>query len=52
MWDIFRSIGVIDSLKQKGSLKHYEEKLHEYQENEADVLIDIGLLYYKDEKYD
>lgn len=51
MWDIFRSIGVIDSLKQKGSLKHYEEKLHEYQENEADVLIDIGLLYYKDEKY-
>jgi tetratricopeptide (TPR) repeat protein len=52
MWDIFRSIGVLDNLKQKGSLKYYKEKLHEYQENEADVLIDMGLLYYEDEKYD
>lgn len=52
MWDIFRSIGVLDNLKQKGSLKYYKEKLHEYQENEADVLIDMGLLYYEDEKYE
>jgi tetratricopeptide (TPR) repeat protein len=52
MWDIFRSIGVIDNLKRKGSIKHYEEKLHEYQENEAEVLIDMGLLYYNDEKYE
>jgi tetratricopeptide (TPR) repeat protein len=52
MWDIFRSIGVIDNIKKKGSLKYYKEKLHEYQENEADVLIDMGLLYYEDEKYD
>jgi len=52
MWNIFRSIGVIDNLKQKGSIKYYKEKLQEYQENEADVLIDIGLLYYKDEKYE
>lgn len=52
MWDIFSSIGVIDNLKKKGSLKHYKEKLNEYQHNEADVLIDMGLLYYEDEKYD
>ncbi len=52
MWDIFSSIGVIDRLKQKGSLEHYTKKLHEFQENEADALIDIGLIYYEDEKYD
>ncbi len=52
MWDIFRSIGVIDNIKEKGSLKHYAGKLQEYKENEADVLIDMGLLYFEDEKYD
>lgn len=52
MWDIFRSIGLIDNLKQKGSIKYYKEKLQEYQENEADVLIDLGILYYEDEKYE
>lgn len=52
MWDIFRSIGVLDNLKQKGSLKYYKEKLHEFQEGEAEVLVDMGLLYYNDEKYD
>lgn len=52
MWDIFRSIGVIDKIKEKGSLKQYARKLHHYQENEADVLIDMGLLYFEDEKYD
>ena len=52
MWEIFHSIGVIDNLKKKGSIKHYEEKLQEYQENEAEALIDIGLLYYENEQYE
>ena len=52
MWEIFRSIGVIDNLKKKGSIKHYEEKLQEYQENEAEALIDIGLIYYDNEQYE
>ncbi|HML05016.1 MAG TPA: tetratricopeptide repeat protein [Methanobacterium sp.] len=52
MWDIFRSIGAIDKVKQKGSIKYYKEKLDEYQENEAEILVDMGLLYYDEEKYD
>jgi len=51
MWEIFHSIGAIDKIKQKGSIQYYKEKLDEYQENEAEVLIDMGLLYYDEEKY-
>ncbi|MGB9937583.1 MAG: hypothetical protein ACPK7O_07660 [Methanobacterium sp.] len=52
MWDIFNSIGAIDNIRQKGSIKYYKKKLQEYQENEADVLIDMGLLYFEDEEYE
>lgn len=30
---------------KKGSLKYYEKKLHEFQEQEAETLIDIGVIY-------
>lgn len=52
MWDIFKSIGVIDNVKQKGSIKNYRKKLHEYHKNEAEVLVDMGLLYLEDENYE
>jgi len=52
MWEIFQSIGSIDRLKSKGSLKNYKKKLQEYKENEADLLIDMAMLCFDDEKYD
>lgn len=52
MWDIFHSIGAIDKIKKKGSIQYYKEKLDEYQENEAEILVDMGLLYYDEEKYE
>lgn len=52
MWEIFQSIGSIDKLKQKGSLQHYKKRLKKYQENEADILIDMGILCSNEEKYD
>lgn len=51
MWNIFQSIGVFDKVKAKGSLKHYEKKLQEYQGREADVLIDMGVISLEEEKY-
>lgn len=39
-------LGIFDSLRNNGgALKHYKQKLHEYQEHEAEVLIDIGVIY-------
>ncbi|WP_269899436.1 tetratricopeptide repeat protein [Methanothermobacter thermautotrophicus] len=29
----------------RSALRHYKKKLHEYQEHEAEVLIDIGVIY-------
>ncbi|MGB9980386.1 tetratricopeptide repeat protein [Methanobacterium sp.] len=52
MWNIFQSIGSITKVKGKGSLKYYKKRLKEYQENEADVLIDIGVLCLEEEKFD
>lgn len=52
MWGIFQSIGTIDKIREKGSLKYYQKRLKKYQENEADVLIDMGVLCLEDEKFD
>lgn len=52
MWEIFQSIGSIDRLKRKGSLKNYKKKLQKYKENEADLLIDMAMLCFDDERYD
>ncbi|MGF7117932.1 tetratricopeptide repeat protein [Methanobacterium oryzae] len=52
MWEIFHSIGTFDKLKKKGSLQHYKKKLQKYQEHEADVLIDMGIVCFNDERYD
>ncbi|MGC9516345.1 MAG: tetratricopeptide repeat protein [Methanomicrobiales archaeon] len=51
MWKNMLILGIFDSLKGKNSvLKNYEKKLHEYQEHEADTLIDIGVLHLEDEQ--
>lgn len=52
MWEIFQSIGSFDRLKSKGSFKHYKKKLKEYQENEADVLIDMGVYRLEEERFE
>jgi len=52
MWEIFQSVGSIDKLKKKGSLKNYKKRLKEYQENEADILIDMAMLCFEDERYE
>jgi hypothetical protein len=52
MWNIFQSIGSIATIKRKGSLKYYKKRLKEYQENEADVLIDMGVLCLEKEKFE
>ncbi len=52
MWEIFQSVGSIDRLKRKGSLQLYKKRLKEYQENEADILIDMGMLCFDEERYD
>ena len=42
-------LGIFDSFEDKNSaLKNYEKRLHEYQEHEADTLIDIGVIYLED----
>ena len=51
MWNIFQSIGSIATIKRKGSLNYYKKRLKEYQENEADVLIDMGVLCLKEERF-
>ncbi|MDI6643421.1 MAG: tetratricopeptide repeat protein [Methanobacteriaceae archaeon] len=46
-------IGIFDSFKDKSSaLKNYEKRLHKYQEDEADTLIDIGVIYLEEEQID
>jgi tetratricopeptide (TPR) repeat protein len=52
MWNIFQSIGSIAKVRGKGSLKYYKKRLKEYQESEADVLIDIGVLCLEEEKFE
>ncbi|HEX3013470.1 MAG TPA: tetratricopeptide repeat protein [Methanobacterium sp.] len=52
MWNIFQSIGSIAKVKEKGSFKNYQKKLKGYQENEADVLIDMGVLCFEKENFD
>lgn len=50
---IFQLFGIFDAIKtETGSLKHYKKKLHEYQEHEADTLIDLGVLYLDDDELD
>lgn len=44
-------LGIFDNLKGKGSIKHYQKKLQEYQEQEADTLIDMGVLLLEEEEY-
>jgi len=44
-------IGLFDSFKDKHSaLKNYEKRLHKYQEDEADTLIDIGVIYLEEDQ--
>ncbi|WP_432703877.1 tetratricopeptide repeat protein [Methanothermobacter thermautotrophicus] len=39
-------LSIFDSLRDdRSALRHYKKKLHEYQEHEAEVLIDIGVIY-------
>ncbi|HIH71041.1 MAG TPA: tetratricopeptide repeat protein [Methanothermobacter thermautotrophicus] len=39
-------LSIFDSLRDdQSALRHYKKKLHEYQEHEAEVLIDIGVIY-------
>ncbi|MBE2899386.1 tetratricopeptide repeat protein [Methanothermobacter thermautotrophicus] len=39
-------LSIFDSLRNdQSALRHYKKKLHEYQEHEAEVLIDIGVIY-------
>lgn len=39
-------LSIFDSLRNdRSALRHYKKKLHEYQEHEAEVLIDIGVIY-------
>lgn len=47
MNDILLILGFMDAFTgaKKGSLKYYEKKLHEFQEQEAETLIDIGVIY-------
>lgn len=47
MKNILLILGFMDAFtgSKKGSLKYYEKKLHEFQEQEAETLIDIGVLY-------
>ncbi|MEN6554104.1 MAG: tetratricopeptide repeat protein [Methanobacterium sp.] len=52
MWDIFQSIGSIAKVKEKGSFRNYQKKLKGYQENEATVLIDMGVLCFENENFD
>lgn len=53
MWQILLVLGLIDKLIGKGgSIKYYEKKLHEYQEHEADTLVDLGVLYLEKERFD
>jgi tetratricopeptide (TPR) repeat protein len=52
MWEIFQSIGAIDRLKGKGSLKNYQKKLEEHQQSEANLLIDMGIICFNDERYE
>ena len=52
MWDIFQSIGSIAKVKEKGSFRNYQKKLKGYQENEANILIDMGVLCFENENFD
>ena len=52
MWNIFQSIGSIAKVKEKGSFRNYQKKLKGYQENEANVLIDMGVLCFEKENFD
>ncbi|MBM4241307.1 MAG: tetratricopeptide repeat protein [Euryarchaeota archaeon] len=53
MLEIFQLLGLIDTLRgKKGAIKHYEKKLHEYKEQEAYILVDIGVLYFDDEEFE
>lgn len=47
MNDVLLILGFMDVFtgSKKGSIKYYEEKLHEFQEKEAETLIDIGAIY-------
>ncbi len=47
MNDVMSILGFMDVFtgSKKGSLKYYEKKLHEFQEQEAETLIDIGVIY-------
>ena len=47
MNDVLLILGFMDVFtgSKKGSLKYYEKKLHEFQEQEAETLIDIGVIY-------
>lgn len=39
-------LSIFESLRDdRSALRHYKKKLHEYQEHEAEVLIDIGVIY-------
>lgn len=51
MHQIIQIIGLMDSLRGKNnSIKNYEEKLYQYQEQEAEILIDMGALCLDDEQ--
>ncbi len=42
-------IGIFDTFRGKnGALKNYKKRLDEYREHEADILIDIGVIYLED----
>jgi len=47
MNNVLLILGFMDAFtgSKKGSLKYYEKKLHEFQEQEAETLIDIGVIY-------
>jgi tetratricopeptide (TPR) repeat protein len=51
MNNIFLVLGFMDVIKggKKGSLKYYEKKLHEFQEQEAEVLIDMGVIHLEND---
>lgn len=43
----------MDSFRgKKGALRNYQKKLYEYQEHEAETLIDIAVIYLEDDQFE
>jgi tetratricopeptide (TPR) repeat protein len=49
--EFFNISGLMDSFSTKdNSLKKYQEKLQHYQKKEAETIIDMGIIYLKNEQ--